>query len=98
MRLLNNSNSPFHMKHSFPKLCLAVIGATLLFAGCTTKTKRPTPDQTVLGPNGASSLNPEGVGTTDNSAAGLQQRLPEGAIDKGNVIAGLLPTVYFDFD
>ncbi|HZP58919.1 MAG TPA: OmpA family protein [Opitutaceae bacterium] len=86
------------MKHSFPKLCLALLGAVVLLAGCTTKTKRPTPDQTVLGPNGASSLNTENVGTTDSSAAGLQQRLPEGAIDKGNVIAGLLPTVYFDFD
>ncbi|HTQ30518.1 MAG TPA: OmpA family protein [Opitutaceae bacterium] len=86
------------MKHSFSNLCLVVIGAALLLAGCTTKTKRPTPDQTVLGPNGASSLNPENVGTTDNSAAGLQQRLPEGAIDKGNVIAGLIPSVYFDFD
>lgn len=86
------------MKHTFPKFCLVVVGAALLLAGCTTKSKRPTPDQTVLGPNGASSLNPEGVSTTDNTAAGLQPRLPEGAIDKGDVIAGLLPSVYFDLD
>ena len=85
------------MKHSFPKLCLVIIGAALLLAGCTTKSKRPTPDQTVLGPQNTS-LNPENVGTTDNTAAGLQQRLPDGAIDKGNVIAGLLPSVYFDLD
>jgi peptidoglycan-associated lipoprotein len=74
---------------------LILISAAVLLDGCATKTKRPTPDQTVLGPNG---LNPENVNTTDQSAAGLQQRLPEGVIDDGHLIHGLLPSVYFDLD
>jgi peptidoglycan-associated lipoprotein len=76
-------------------LSLVLLGSAVLLTGCTTKSKRPTPDQTVLGPNG---LNPTNVNTTDQSAAGLQERLPEGAIEKGNLIIGLLPSVYFDFD
>jgi len=76
-------------------LSLILLGSAVLLTGCTTKGKRPTPDQTVLGPNG---LNPENVNATDQSAAGLQQRLPEGAIEKGNLIIGLIPSVYFDLD
>jgi peptidoglycan-associated lipoprotein len=76
-------------------LSLTLLGAAVLLTGCATKSKRPTPDQTVLGPNG---LNPTNVNTTDQSAAGLQERLPEGAIEKGNLIIGLLPSVYFDLD
>ena len=76
-------------------LSLTLLSAAVLLAGCATKSKRPTPDQTVLGPNG---LNPENVNTTDANAAGLQQRLPEGVIDDGHLIHGLLPSVYFDLD
>jgi peptidoglycan-associated lipoprotein len=86
------------MKLLSSKLSLILISAAVLFAGCATKTKRPTPDQTVIGPNGASALNAESVGTTDQSAAGLQQRLPDGVIDDGKLIHGLLQSVYFDFD
>ncbi|MGA3008270.1 MAG: OmpA family protein [Opitutaceae bacterium] len=86
------------MKFLSSKFSLILISAAVLFAGCATKTKRPTPDQTVIGPNGASGLNPESVSTTDQTAAGLQERLPEGAIDDGKLIHGLLPSVYFDFD
>ncbi|MDE3084993.1 MAG: OmpA family protein [Verrucomicrobiota bacterium] len=84
------------MKLHFLKLCLVLISAAGLLAGCTTKTNRPTPEQTVAGNNGQ--LNPSAVGTTDQSASGLQQRLPEGVIDDGKLIHGLLPSVYFDFD
>jgi peptidoglycan-associated lipoprotein len=76
-------------------LSLVFISAAVLLAGCATKSKRPTPDQTVIGPNG---LNPENVNTTDANAAGLAQRLPEGVIDDGKLIHGLLQSVYFDFD
>jgi peptidoglycan-associated lipoprotein len=76
-------------------LSLILLSAAVLLAGCATKSKRPTPDQTVIGPNG---LNPENVNTTDANAAGLQQRLPDGVIDDGKLIHGLIPSVYFDLD
>jgi peptidoglycan-associated lipoprotein len=83
------------MKLLQPKLSFILLSAAVLFAGCATKSKRPTPDQTVIGPSG---LNPENVNTTDQSAAGLQQRLPDGVIDDGKLIHGLLQSVYFDLD
>ena len=76
-------------------LSLILLSSAVLLTGCATKSKRPTPDQTVLGPNG---LNPTNVNTTDQSAAGLQERLPEGVIDDGHLIHGLIPSVYFDLD
>jgi len=76
-------------------LSLILLSSAVLFTGCATKSKRPTPDQTVLGPNG---LNPTNINTTDQSAAGLQSRLPDGVIDDGHLIHGLLPSVYFDLD
>ena len=76
-------------------LSLILLSSAVLLTGCATKAKRPTPDQTVLGPNG---LNPTNVNTTDANAAGLQQRLPEGVIDDGHLIHGLIPSVYFDLD
>jgi len=76
-------------------LSLILLSSAVLLTGCATKAKRPTPDQTVLGPNG---LNPTNVNTTDANAAGLQERLPEGVIDDGHLIHGLIPSVYFDFD
>ncbi len=76
-------------------LSLILLSSAVLLAGCATKSKRPTPDQTVLGPNG---LNPENVNTTDANATGLQQRLPDGVIDDGKLIHGLLQSVYFDLD
>ncbi|HWZ95781.1 MAG TPA: OmpA family protein [Opitutaceae bacterium] len=83
------------MKITSSLLSLTLLSAAVLLAGCATKSKRPTPDQTVLGPNG---LNPESINTTDANAAGLQQRLPDGVIDDGHLIHGLLPSVYFDLD
>jgi peptidoglycan-associated lipoprotein len=76
-------------------LSLILLSSAVLLTGCATKAKRPTPDQTVLGPNG---LNPTNVNTTDANAAGLQERLPEGVIDDGHLIHGLIPSVYFDLD
>jgi peptidoglycan-associated lipoprotein len=87
------------MKLLSSKLSLVLVGAAVLLAGCATKSKRPTPDQTLIGPNGATgALNAENVGTTDASASGLQQRLPDGVIDDGKLIHGLLQSVYFDLD
>jgi peptidoglycan-associated lipoprotein len=83
------------MKLHSSKLSLILISAAVLFAGCATKSKRPTPDQTVMGPNG---LNPTSVNTGDQNAPGLQERLPDGVIDDGKLIHGLLQSVYFDLD
>lgn len=88
------------MKLASQKFCLVVASAALVFAGCSKKPTRPDPASTVLGPQGGPgsgsampvdvSLNPE--------APGLTQRLPDGVIDDGNTIRGLLQPVYFDFD
>ncbi|HEV8073850.1 MAG TPA: OmpA family protein [Opitutaceae bacterium] len=83
------------MKITASVLSLILLSSAVLLTGCATKAKRPTPDQTVLGPNG---LNPTNVNTTDANAAGLQERLPEGVIDDGHLIHGLIPSVYFDLD
>lgn len=82
------------------KFFVLIASAALLFAGCTKKPTRPDPGSTVLGPQGGPgtgssmpvdvSLNPE--------APGLTSRLPDGVIDDGNTIRGLLQPVYFDFD
>lgn len=82
------------------KLLIALAGAALLFAGCTKKPTRPDPGSTLLGPQGG-----PGTGTTmpvdvafNPEAPGLTARLPDGVIDDGNTIRGLLQAVYFDFD
>ena len=79
------------------KLCFVVISAAVVLTGCSKKPKRPDPTSTVLGPNG---LNPTDMnvngGLTDGTAGGLG--LPNGAIDEGDKIRGLLQPVYFDFD
>jgi len=81
------------------KLCLALASAAFLLTGCSKKPTRPSPNQTVLGPNSGGQINPSDVvSPTDASAAGLQDRLPDGAIDDGHTIRGLLGAVYFDFD
>jgi peptidoglycan-associated lipoprotein len=88
------------MKLASPKLCLVIASTALLLAGCTKKPARPNPTETSMGPTPGPTnpnLNPTEVPTTlDNST--LQSRLPDGAIDDGNTIRGLLQPVYFDFD
>ena len=77
------------------KLCLALISATVIFAGCTKK-PRPTPADTT--PVGGNALEPAPMGNlADQTAGGLQQR-PEGVIEDADTIRNLLQSVYFDFD
>ena len=79
------------------KLCLALICATVIFAGCPRKPPRPTPaDTTPTGATGA--VTTEKLGDlTDPSASGLQAR-PDGVIEDADTIRGLLMPVYFDFN
>ena len=77
------------------KLCLVIVSAAVIFAGCTKK-PRPTPaDTSAMGSN---ALLPESHGNlTDASANGLQPRT-DGVIEDADTIRGLLVSVYFDFD
>jgi peptidoglycan-associated lipoprotein len=88
------------MKLASQKFFLVVASAALLFAGCTKKPTRPDPASTVLGPQGGpgtGSSMPVDV-SFNPDAPGLMSRLPDGVIDDGNTIRGLLQAVYFDFD
>jgi peptidoglycan-associated lipoprotein len=88
------------MKLASQKFFLVVASAALLFAGCTKKRTRPDPASTVLGPQGGpgtGSSMPVDV-SFNPDAPGLMSRLPDGVIDDGNTIRGLLQAVYFDFD
>jgi peptidoglycan-associated lipoprotein len=77
------------------KLCLVLISATVIFAGCTKK-PRPIPGDTT--PTGSDTINPQSLGNlTDQSASGLQERT-DGVIEDADTIRGLLQSVYFDFD
>lgn len=84
------------MKNVSKKLCLVLAAFALVFAGCSKKPARPSPDQTTLGPTpGNTGLNP----TTENPApdTGLMGRTgtefgPDG------IARGVLEAVYFDFD
>jgi peptidoglycan-associated lipoprotein len=87
------------MKNVSKKLCLLLAGLALVSAGCSKKPPRPSPDQTTLGPTpgGANTgLSPTELATEPGS--GLVAQLPDGVIDDGNTIRGLLKAVYFDFD
>jgi peptidoglycan-associated lipoprotein len=88
------------MKLASQKLCLVLASAALVFAACTKKPMRPDPASTLLGPQGgpgSGSMMPVDVPLFAD-APGLSQRLPDGVIDDGNTIRGLLQPVYFDFD
>ena len=76
------------------KLCLALISATVIFAGCTKKPRPVPPDTTPTG----SAIEPAPLGNlADQSANGLQQRT-DGVIEDADTIRNLLQPVYFDFD
>ena len=76
------------------KLCLALISATVIFAGCTKKPRPVPPDTTPTG----SAIEPAPLGNlADQSAGGLQPRT-DGVIEDADTIRNLLQPVYFDFD
>lgn len=81
------------------KLFLILASSTLLLAGCKKKPVRPSPDATVLGPNGggASNLNTNDISTVADPMSGLQAR-PDGVIEDADTIRGLFKPVFFDLD
>jgi peptidoglycan-associated lipoprotein len=89
------------MKFASQKLCFVLAAIALVATGCSKKPTRPDPASTVLGPQGGPGsggpMMPVDV-PVNPDAPGLSQRLPDGVIDDGNTIRGLLQPVYFDFD
>lgn len=86
------------MKLVSKSFLLVTLSAAALFTGCTKKPTRPDPSATVLGPNTGGNLNPTDASTAPDPMSGLENRLPDGAIDDGHTIRGLLQPVYFSFD
>ncbi len=86
------------MKFISRKLSIALLSATVIFAGCTKK-PRPAPvDTTVTGPPTASAISPDNLGNLTGPGTALQQRAPGDVIEDADTIRGLLKPVYFDFD
>ncbi len=90
------------MKIAAKLFSLLFISAVVLVTGCSKKPARPTPDQTMFGPNSANAgananLTPTDVTTTAD--AGLTTRDPNSNIQEDEfTIRGLLQDVYFDYD
>ncbi len=86
------------MNTALKNLSLVLAGSALLFAGCTHKPVRPSPNQTVMGPQGGgSNIAPTDMGTIADQNTQLTQRGP-GVIEDADTIRGLLGAVYFEFD
>ena len=80
------------------KLCLAVAGTALLFAGCAKKPIRPDPASTVLGQQpgaGSGAMTPTDV-PVNLEAPGLTQRTD--GFDPSGFNRTALQPVHFDFD
>jgi len=78
------------------KLLFVLVSATVLFAGCAKKPKRPDPSSTVLGPSTGGNINPQDISTVADLNSGLDQRDAGWNLDNTN--RSLLQPVYFDFD
>ena len=78
---------------------LAFVAAALVLTGCTKKPVRPSPDQTVMGPQTGGTVTPIAVEqpTTVDQNSQLQPR-GDGVLEDEFTIRGLLQPVYFDFD
>ena len=78
---------------------LAFVAAALVLTGCTKKPVRPSPDQTLIGPQNGGTVTPIAVEppTAVDPNSLLQQR-PDGVIETDDMIRNLLQPVYFDFD
>ena len=81
------------------KLCLVIVSAAFVIAGCTKQPKRPDPSATLIGPTTGGNINvaPTEVPTTADVGTKLEER-PPGVIETDDMIKGLLGAVYFDFD
>lgn len=88
------------MKNAAKLLSYILISAAVVLSGCSKKPVRPSPEQTLLGPQGggaggSSSLMPSDVLTQSDNA--LVQRA-DGVLEDEFTIRGLLKPVYFDYD
>ena len=87
------------MKINVKLFSLAFVAAALVLTGCTKKPVRPSPDQTVFGPQTGGTVTPIAVEppTTVDQNSQLQPRT-DGVLEDEFTIRGLLQPVYFDFD
>ena len=87
------------MKINVKLFSLAFVAAALVLTGCTKKPVRPTPDQTMMGPQTGGTVTPIAVEppTTVDQNSQLQPRT-DGVLEDEFTIRGLLQPVYFDFD
>jgi peptidoglycan-associated lipoprotein len=87
------------MKINVKLFSLAFVAAALVLSGCTKKPVRPTPDQTMMGPQTGGTVTPMAVETptTVDQNSQLQPRT-DGVLEDEFTIRGLLQPVYFDFD
>ncbi len=86
------------MKLLSKKLCLALAGTALVFAGCTKKPTRPDPSVTAMGmQNGSGTINPTDIPTNPGLDNGLTPR-PVDEFDPNGQLRGKLESVYFDFN
>ena len=87
------------MKINVKLFSLAFVAAALVLTGCTKKPVRPTPDQTMMGPQTGGTVTPMAVETptTVDQNSQLQPRT-DGVLEDEFTIRGLLQPVYFDFD
>jgi peptidoglycan-associated lipoprotein len=87
------------MKINVKLFSLAFVAAALVLSGCTKKPVRPSPDQTVMGPQTGGTVTPIAVETptTVDQNSQLQPR-GDGVLEDEFTIRGLLQPVYFDFD
>ena len=85
------------MKLVFNKFRLVLAGAALVLAGCSKKPDRPTPTQTMMGPqSGGGAIVPTDLSTTTEPGSMLTQRTDD--FDANGQLRGKLEAVYFDFD
>jgi peptidoglycan-associated lipoprotein len=87
------------MKIAVKLFSLAFVAAALVVTGCTKKPIRPSPDQTVIGPQTGGVVTPMVVDTqTTVDPNSLLQPRGDGVLEDEFTIRGLLQPVYFDFD
>jgi len=85
------------MNNALKNLSLVIAGAALLFAGCTQKPVRPSPNQTVMGPQTGGTITPTDLNPVMDPNTQLTVRDPN-IIETDDMIRGKLGAVYFEFD
>ena len=87
------------MNLSTKKLSFVIIAAAIAFAGCSKKPKRPSPEQTMIGPNGLDSTPINGIGGEGAApGTGLDARSDGSNPANGDRTVLASHTIYFDFD